>query len=69
MHWAFGVVGAYDPGEAQILVSSDGVNFGKAFFWRAATRSEVAYREAIMFGRPQKVKAASIVMKSPMPWG
>merc|ERR1712087_769534 len=28
-----------------------------------------AYRETIMFERAQKVKAVSIVMKSPMPWG
>lgn len=60
---------AYGPGEAQILVSSDGGNFEEASCWRATTRSEVAYRETIMFERPQKVKAVSIVMKSPMPWG
>ena len=60
---------AYGPGEVQILVSSDGGNFEEASCWRAATRSEVAYRETIMFGREQKVKAVSIVMKSPMPWG
>ena len=60
---------AYGPGEVQILVSSDGGNFEEASCWRAATRSEVAYRETIMFGSEQKVKAVSIVMKSPMPWG
>ena len=53
----------------QILVSSDGGNFEEASCWRQATRNEVAYRETIMFERAQKVKAVSIIMKSPMPWG
>ena len=50
-------------------MSSDGGNFEEASCWRAATRNEVAYRETIMFERVQNVKAVSIVMKSPMPWG
>ena len=50
-------------------MSNDGGNFEEASCWRAATRNEVAYRETIMFERAQKVKAVSIVMKSPMPWG
>ena len=62
-------VRAYGPGEIQILVSSDGGNFEEASSWRAASRSEVSYRETIIFERTQKVKAVSIVMKSPMPWG
>ena len=68
-HEAFCFARAYGPGEVQILVSSDGGNFEEASCWHAATRSEVAYRETIMFERQQKVKAVSIVMKSPMPWG
>ena len=60
---------AYGPGEVQILLSSDGGNFEEASCWRPATRNEVAYRETIMFERAQNVKAVSIVMKSPMPWG
>ena len=60
---------AYGPGEIQILISSDGGNFEEAACWRAAARSEVSYRETIMFERAQRVKAVSIVMKSPMSWG
>ena len=63
------VLRAYGPGEVQILVSSDGGNFEEAACWRAASRSEVSYRETVMFERTQRVKAVSIVMKSPMSWG
>ena len=62
-------VRAYGPGEVQVLVSNDGGNFEEASSWRAASRSEVSYRETIMSERSQNVKAVSIVMKSPMPWG
>jgi len=60
---------AYGPGEVKILSSSDGGNFEEAACWRAASRSEVSYEEAIMFDSVQKVKALTIVMKAPMPWG
>ena len=62
-------VRAYGPGEVQVLVSNNGGNFEEASSWRAASRSEVSYRETFMFERSQNVKAVSIVMKSPMPWG
>ena len=60
---------AYAPGEYKVLVSSDGGNFEEAACWRMSSRSEVSYEETVLFNDVQSVKALTVVMKAPMPWG
>ena len=52
-----------------MLVSSDGGNFEEAACWRASSRSEVSYEETVLFKDVRSVKALTVVMKAPMPWG
>ena len=52
-----------------MLVSKDGGNFEEAACWRTSSRGEVSYEETVMFKGVESVKAVSIVMKAPMPWG
>lgn len=60
---------AYAPGEFRILTSEDGGNFEQAASWRTSARSEVSYSEAVMFEKPRRVKAVTVVMRSPQSWG
>ena len=62
-------VRAYAPGEYKVLVSSDGGNFEEAACWRSSSRSEVSYKETVLFKDVRSAKAVAIVMKAPMPWG
>ena len=52
-----------------MLTSADGGNFQEAACWRSAKRQEVSYRETVMFEGARNVKALTVVMRSPMPWG
>ena len=61
-------VRAYAPGEYKVLVSSDGGNFEEAACWRSSSRSEVSYKEMVLFKDVRTAKALAIVMKAPMPW-
>ena len=60
---------AYGPGEFSILTSSDGGNFEEATGWHTAARSEMSYKETVLFDAPRAVKAVAIVMRSAKPWG
>ena len=50
-------------------MSSDGGNFEEAAGWRKSKRSEVSYEETILFKDARRVKALTVVMKAPMPFG
>lgn len=56
-------------GEVKVLVSGDGGNFEEAACWKQSQRQDVAYSETIFFQKPTNVKALTILMRSPMPWG
>ena len=60
---------AYGPGEFKILTSVDGGNFEEAACWRKPSRPEVSYEDVVLFEAPRHVKALTILMRSPMPWG
>ena len=60
---------AYGPGEFKVLTSTDGGNVQEAAGWRSAKRKEVSYKETVMFDSARNVKALTVAMRSPMPWG
>ncbi|KFG31289.1 F5/8 type C domain-containing protein [Toxoplasma gondii p89] len=53
----------YAPGEVQVAISSNGVDYHVALPWRPAGSSEAAYDEDILFGHDEEAKVVVIGMR------
>ena len=60
---------AYSPGEIQIRTSPDGETWVPAVGWHASPRAEVVYEQNLLFDKQRNVKAISVDMRNPRPWG